>query len=233
MRSLWVIGAVVILVLGLTAGASAEIYFAGYAGGTIPINQSITGENPHNVSFTDFDPSSSVIVGGKVGYWLEALPYLGVEGNVNLFFPDIDDQDQIRTFETTPLSVSRRVAAEVDVISAGAVVLGRYPLGPFVPYAGGGLALQHVDFSKFRINGLDVRADDDTLPAVQVQGGFKYYVTPNIALFAEYLYTDGHIDTTIGRSGTDPTALDTVEIDFDNQYVYGGLEYRFEDPFAE
>jgi opacity protein-like surface antigen len=231
MRSVLFLGVIGILVLGLTAGASAELYFGGGAGGALPFKQDITGENPHNVGYTDFDPSDSVVVVGKGGYWLDSFPYLGFEGNVMVFFPDIDDHDQVRTASTG--SVMRRVKAEVDVISAGAVLLGRYPFGNFVPYGGGGVAIQHVDFSKVRINGGDVRADDDTIPAVQAQGGFKYYVTPQIAIFAEYIYTTGDIDTTIGRLSSNPTALDTVEIEFDNQFVHGGIEYRFGDPFAK
>ena len=45
MRSLLFIGVIVTLVLGLAAGASAELYFAGYAGGALPFDQEITGNS--------------------------------------------------------------------------------------------------------------------------------------------------------------------------------------------
>lgn len=232
MRSIVAVIAAAALVLGLASGASAELYFAGSVGGSLPFNQSLTGENPHSVGYSDFDPTESVVVVGKGGYWLDNFPYLGFEGGASVFFPDIDEQDFYITEDGSQERV--RIQAEVDVISAFALLMGRFPIGPVTVYGGGGVAIQHVDYSNMRINGVGVRADDDTIPAVQVEGGVKYYFTPNIALFAEYMFTTGNVDTTFGPPG-DPSAdvHRTVDIDFDNQFIHGGVEYRFNDPFAK
>lgn len=234
MRSLIVLGAIGILVLGLAAGASAELYVAGSVGGALPGDQEVTVENPDTLGSTDFRPEDSVVVVGKFGYWFDSFPYLGIEGNGMVWFPDLDDQD-VGTLDSSGVAVTQtnRVRAEVDALSFALVLLARYPIGDFVPYAGGGWAIQHIDFSRMTFNGLDVRADDDLFPAVQAQGGLKYYVTPNFGVFVEALYTTKHYDTTIGTNGNNDRDLVTIEADFDNFFIHGGIEYRFSNPFEQ
>jgi opacity protein-like surface antigen len=237
MRSLLFMGAIGILVLGLAVGVSAEPYAAGYVGGAIPFDQDVVAENPLDAKFSDFEPEDSVVVGAKGGYWFDSFPYLGVEGNVQVWFPDIDDNNITVTRKEPPAisatTTQKRMNAEVDAISMAAVLLGRYPIGNFVPYAGGGIGWTHVDYSKFTVGGVEVRADDDLFPHVQAQGGLKYYFTPNIGLFIEYMYQSKRYDTTIGMDGTDHNDIQTIEVDFDNQFIQGGVEWRFWDPFAQ
>lgn len=243
MRSVIFFGTIFVLVLGLVAGASAELYFAGGAGVALPQDQEVNFENPDTFGMSDFDPTESVVVVGKGGYWLDNFPYLGFEGGAMVFFPDLDEQIKEQTFGSGRCCAGRpRISSEVDVISAHAVLLGRIPLFDKLNiYGGGGVAIQHVDLNNFKVNGQDVRADDDTFPAVQAQGGLKFYLNDNIGLYAEFLYTVGDIDTTIGgidttRALTGPAAprnLNTLEIEFENMYIHGGVEYRFSNPFVQ
>ncbi|MDA2916621.1 porin family protein [Nitrospinae bacterium AH_259_B05_G02_I21] len=242
MRSLLFMGAIGILVLGLAVGVSAEPYAAGYVGGALPFDQDTFSENPLDITITDFKPEDSVVFGAKGGYWFDNFPYIGIEGNVQAWFPDIDDQNVVVTKLVGSGSESasnKRFAAEVDAISMAVVLLGRYPIehsiGTFVPYAGGGIGWTHVDFSRAQFDSLDVRADDDLFPHVQVQGGLKYFFPniPNLGLFVEYMYQKKHFDTTIGLDGSDPNDLVTIEVDFENQFIQGGVEWRFWDPFAQ
>lgn len=242
MRSLLFMGAIGVLVLGLTVGVSAEPYAAGFVGGAIPSNQDLVAENPLDTSFTDFEPEDSVVFGAKGGYWFDSFPYIGIEGNVQAWFPDIDDQNVVVTKlvgSPSPTVTNRRLNAEVDAISMAVVLLGRYPIehpyGTFVPYGGGGIGWTHVDFSSFTLDGLDVRADDDLFPHVQVQGGLKYYFPnlPELGIFVEYMYQKKRFDTTIGLDGSNLNDIQTVEIDFENQFIQGGVEWRFWDPFAQ
>ncbi|MDV2496550.1 MAG: outer membrane beta-barrel protein [bacterium] len=239
MRSLLFMGAIGILVLGLAVGASAEPYVAGYVGVALPFDQDIISENPTDVAITDFEPEDSVVFGARGGYWFDSFPYIGVEANVQAWFPDIDEQNVVVTRSNPPgvgnlaVATNRRFAAEVDAISMAVVLLGRYPFGDFVPYAGGGIGWTHVDFSRAQFDSLDVRADDDLFPHVQVQGGLKYFFTPNLGLFVEYMWQSKRFDTTIGMDGDDPEDIQTLEIDWDQQFIQGGLEWRFWDPFAQ
>ena len=236
MRSLLFMGAIGILVLGLAVGVSAEPYVAGYVGVALPFDQDTTSENPVDIAITDFKPEDSVVFGARGGYWFDNFPYIGVEANVQAWFPDIDEQNVVVTKlagSPTPNASDKRFAAEVDAISMAVVLLGRYPFGDFVPYAGGGIGWTHVDFSSVQFDSLDVRADDDLFPHIQVQGGLKYFFTPNLGLFVEYMWQKKHFDTTIGLDGSDPNDLVTIEVDFENQFIQGGLEWRFWDPFAQ
>lgn len=234
MRWLIALGAIGLLVFGLAAGASAELYIAGSVGVALPGDQEVAVENPDTLGMTDLKPEDSVVVVGKFGYWFDSFPYLGIEGNGMVWFPDMDDQDVGTLAESgQAVTATDRFRAEVDALSFALVILGRVPIGNFVPYAGGGWAIQHVDFSRATLNGLDVRADDDLFPAVQAQGGFKYYITPNVGIYAEALYTSKHFDTTIGWDGSNPRNLRTIELDFDNFFIHGGVEYRFSNPFEQ
>jgi opacity protein-like surface antigen len=171
-----------------------------------------------------------VAIGAAGGYWFDNFPYLGIEGSIQWWQPDIDEQDNVRTDVS---STTRSFKAEVDALSFGLIGLVRYPFGPFVPYGGGGMTVTHLAFNDVQINQQDVRADDDLFPTVTVKAGLTWYVTPNLGVFVEYKYINKHFDTTFGRDGSNLEALDTVEVDMDAQFVEGGIEWRFWDPFAQ
>ncbi len=242
MRSILFMGAIGILVLGLAFGASAEPYIAGYAGVALPSDQDIVAENPLDAKFDDFHPEDSVVFGVRGGYWFDSFPYIGVSANVQAWFPDIDDNNVTITrripgsgppccpTETT----QKRINAEVDAISAAALLMGRYPFGNFIPYGGGGIGWTHVDFSRVTVDGLDVRADDDLFPHVEMLAGLEFFFPnyPNLGIFVEYTYKSKRFDTTLGLDGRNLNDIQTVEIDFDNQFITGGIVWRFWDPFA-
>ena len=228
MRSLLVIGVMAVLVVGLTTGASAEVAFRGQVGASFSSDQEVTGENPESSAFTDIEIEDSVAVGAGAIYWLDNFPYIGLEGSIQLWFPDIDEQVVRNKEDNQPF----KLKSEVDALSFGLLGMVRYPFGQFVPYGGGGMTFTHLDFNKTKVDQLDVRMDDDLFPTVTVKAGLTFYFTPNMGVFVEYKYINKHYDTTIGLDGKDPRNLGTVEIDMDTQFVEGGFEWRFHDPFA-
>ena len=206
-----------ISLLAVASLASAEPYLGLYAGAAFP------HENP--VKFSEFPLlgtnlladvtvseegfETSGILGGKFGYFLEPLPFLGFEIDVfNIFGPDID-ANRTRSLDVTipndgsvgnikaPVSSVIDTGGDIElrVTSVMLNVIGRLPLmrsadfpqGRLNPYigAGGGWVNAEIDL-KNRLGGDDGAVTD----AVGAQGiaGLKYFVSPNFALFTEYKY---------------------------------------------
>ncbi len=116
-----ILGAVLVVVLGFSP-ASAEWYVGGYAGVAIPDEEDVD----FNVSTTlgsiagtlkDVDLETSAVFGGKVGYFLEDLPYAGLELEVYNFQPDADAQ----TVQLSPPVVPTVLQphTDIDVIAIG------------------------------------------------------------------------------------------------------------------
>ncbi len=229
MRSLLLMGAICALVVGLAAGASAEPFVRGSVGVAIPIDQQVVGENPDTFSYSDFDPENSVAVGVAVGYWLDNFPYIGIEGSIQLWFPDIDEQ-QVKRENDDESGFNFLFKSEVDAFSFGLVGLARFPIGNLVPYGGGGMTFTHLDLKHTQVNGLTVRSDDDLFPTLTFKGGLTWYLLPNVGLFVEYKFINKHFDTIIGRDGNDPRALDSIDVNMDVHFIEGGIEWRFWEP---
>jgi outer membrane protein OmpA-like peptidoglycan-associated protein len=192
--------------------ASAEPYFGLYGGVAFP--------RQHDVRFSEFRRlvgppglsdvtvrddgfETSGVIGGKFGYFLEPLPFLGFELDVfNIFGPDIDAA-RTRTLDTTIGNITAPVSTvintgdtvDINVTNVFLNVVGRFralrdadfPDGRLQPYVGGGGGWVNATVSlENRLGG----SDGDATNALGVQGiaGLKYFVAPYFALFTEYKY---------------------------------------------
>src|SRR5919109_489473 len=147
--------------------ASAEPYMGLYAGAAFPLKNDIEFSEFRrlvgtpglaDVRIRDARLDTSGVLGGKFGYFLEPLPFLGFELDVfNICGPDFD-ADRTRTLDTTIGGVPTNVIAppssfintgsevELRVTNVMLNVIGRVPLmrsddfpqGRFTPYVGGG-----------------------------------------------------------------------------------------------
>jgi opacity protein-like surface antigen len=199
-----------ISLLVITSLASAEPYFGLYGGVAFP--------RQNNLKYGDFDltvgeTSSTVqgdvtrgsqsfdtsgVLGGKFGYFLEPLPFLGFELDVfNVFGPDFAGDNGVNA---GPLGSQLRLNTGNQIsLNTTAVMLDavwRFPLlrsqefpqGRLQPYIGGGGGWVHAQMS------MDNRpvggSVDDSADAWGAQGiaGLKYFFSPNVALYTEYKY---------------------------------------------
>jgi len=207
-----------ISLLAAASLASAEPYVGLYAGAAFPHENDVQysefplfGSNLlADVKVSEEGFETTGILGGKFGYFLEPLPFLGFELDVfNIFGPDID-ANRTRSLDVTipnDGSVGNIKAPVSSVIDTGGDIelrvtsvmlnmVGRLPLmrsadfpqGRLNPYigVGGGWVNAEIDL-KNRVASGD---DGDITNAVGAQGiaGLKYFVSPNFALFAEYKY---------------------------------------------
>jgi opacity protein-like surface antigen len=202
------------VLLGAAGPAHAEWYFSVF-GGTA-FSESKTTKTQLELTtplgtttlldgtFSEVDFHDSVLVGGKLGYYL-TRPILGGHLGTELDFSYTEPHASRQTVEfqgtasgvpvTTDLSVQ---SADFTVFALALNVLYRVPLftsaehpyGRLQPYIGAGLgayvATMHTRTSPFdnntRVNDTDVK------PGVQALGGLKLFLLRNVALFAEYRF---------------------------------------------
>jgi opacity protein-like surface antigen len=211
----------------------AQIYTGVYVGAAIPHEADVTvtqqgieevrnaieaaGLSPVTslrLDVTDIEFDAGVMVGGRVGYWLEALdvPFIGLEAEVYGAFPEVSNQDLTVTATGvaagTPfaVNVTGPISKEdVDVVTIGFNAIARYPHGPIQPYGGVGIGIVNAEIDD----------DDDTAAGLQLIGGVRGFVTDNVALFGEYKYVMTELE------------FGDIEMDYNASHVYGGIEYHF------
>lgn len=226
-----------ILTPGICLG---QMYVGPYFGATFPheaeleptslLSQDFGGASV-TISDVDFDPDA--VVGGKVGYWLEALdlPFLGLEAEVYGAFPKFSDQDVTVTI-SGPNGGYFNVPMEdtdIDVTTVGFNLLARYPTGPLQPYGGVGVGIVHADMKKAKIepvwltsiggvpsafrDGILFEDGDDVSPGLQVIGGVRGFFSEYAAVYVEYKWLKSEFE------------IRDIEVDYSASYVYGGIEF--------
>jgi len=162
----------------MTIPAQAEWYVAGQAGYSFADSlRNVTTTGPFSgIELQDFDMKNSLAYGGKVGLY----PFhgsLGFELDVFHSTPHIKNLDDIP-------------GIHMAVTNVGANVLLRYPGATFQPYLGLGPGILIARLSQ----------SPTTQQDTQVSIGFNFltgiraFVTPHVALFTEYKFTDAKFD---------------------------------------
>jgi len=158
--------------------AQSEWYVAGQAGYSFADSlRNVTTTGPFSgIELQDFDMKNSLAYGGKVGVY----PFhgsLGFELDVFHSTPHIKNLDDIP-------------GIHMAVTNVGANILLRYPGVTFQPYLGVGPGILIARLSQ------SVTTQQDT----QVSIGFNFltgiraFVTPHVAVFTEYKFTDAKFD---------------------------------------
>ena len=189
----------------ITIPAQAEWYVAGQVGHSFADSlRNVTITGPFSGELQDFDMKNSLAYGGKVGVY----PFHGSLGF------------ELDVFHSTPhvKNLDDAPGIHLAVTNVGANILLRYPGVTFQPYLGAGPGILIARL------GRSVQTQQDT----QVSIGFNFltgiraFVTPNVALFTEYKYTDAKFgfDGAFGSLGG-----------FDSTYrahqLFLGVSYHF------
>jgi opacity protein-like surface antigen len=195
-------------VVGLVGLANAEYYVAGQIGVNfadrlkdIEGTGSLVTVPPR---FQNFDLKNAVVYGGKLGYF-PGNGAMGLELDV------FNSQPNIKGMGDIP-------GIHLRVTNVGINLLLRYPGQTFQPYVGfGGAALiGHISQT------VDVQSDTDVGFGINLLGGLRTFITPYVAIFAEYKYTRGTL--------TFSEAFGSVggfSGDYQAQHVVFGLSYHF------
>lgn len=233
-----ILGAVLAVLLGFSP-ASAEFYVAGYAGGAFPNDQdvdvtgSFSGTSGFDTTLKDVDLDNSVLFGGKAGYFFESWPYFGLEVDGYHFTPDAGPQtvDASGTFLGLPVvgaTINDNVDIGVTGFALNAILRGfsgiseAFPRGRLQSYIGAGPG---VFIGKLESLVLTAK-DDDTDTVVGGQGlvGMKFFLTKNLAFFAEYKYM---ITDKFEFKLSDGPVSATVKTSISAHLAYGGIAFHF------
>jgi len=188
------------------AVAQAEYYVAGQVG--VNFADRLTGIQGTGSFLTqsgpDLDLKNAVLYGGKLGFF-PGNGAMGLELDVFNSQPNIKNLDNIPGI---PLGVT----------NVGINLLLRYPGPTFQPYVGFGGAALIARISET----VDVKSDTDVGFGINLLGGLRTFITPYVAVFAEYKYTRGTLsfNEAFGSAGG-------FSGNYHAQAVVFGLSYHF------
>jgi opacity protein-like surface antigen len=198
----------VIGAFGISGPASAEWYVAGQAGVNF-------ADRLADISGTgilagvpsrdqDFDLANSISYGAKLGYFPQH-GWVGIEGEV------LHSTPHIKELDNSP-------GIHLRVTTVGANFIFRYPGRTFQPYVGigGGAVIARIGNTAFE------QSDTDVAGGWNVLAGLRAFVTPKVAIFTEYKYTQATLrfDEAFRTGGG-------FEGSYRAQHVLVGLSYHF------
>jgi len=252
------------LFMGAMLGAigtpvSAEWYFDVYGGGGFIENSDVTVRKKYSISnelgsatlrlratLRDVEAKDFGTVGGRIGYWLESVPYVGI--GLDAFMVDVDIPRQtVQADANATLDVTIRgrefhidqgaslpvrtpsINLPTTAVASAVDFMFRYPL------------LRDAEFPKGRLQPyfsispalLFTDADPDIELGVKVGTGIAWQFHKYFALFTEYRFT--HFSPEVERGsfrvsqGGVGTRIRKPEIgaDLNTHYILAGLSVRF------
>ena len=229
---------VLILVLGLTCAATpaaAELNIDLYGGAAWlpPVDAKVRGQGTNgadaNLTILDVHTDTGFTVGGRLGYWLDPLPFLGLDLDVFYIQMPVPAQTRTGTGALTGELLGRPISVTGSgVASSPSVTL---PLFGFAPEIR--LRLPLVTDAAFPAGRLQpyifggpswaFSLKDDHI-AMQfggkAGGGVSFNITRFLALFGEYRFIFYP-----GFEFKDKSL--TYEADINSHSVVGGISFRF------
>lgn len=212
----WLVAVTGLLVLWMAATAGpavAEWSFDAYVGRTfVPDGDFMLRDDNFNQSL-GFD--DSFIVGGRLGYWLGFLPFLGVALDASYYTADLEslpNQEPLANADLKRLPLSGLVLLRLPLFLSPGLPFGR--LQPYVA-AGPTVFLANLD-----LNALDESRADVGLDA---RVGLNVRFTRTLGIFVEYrlTYVEQQFDFTADG------VRSQVESDPSTHHILGGLSLRF------
>jgi len=164
----------------------------------------------------DFD--SSFTIGGRLGYWFEKLPWLGVSFDVSYFKAEGEKAE----FDVVPLSLLLMLRCPLFKNE-------NFPKGKLQPYAGAGPGYFFTNSrANFRPALQDSVSGSSGEVGFDLRAGLAWQFHKHWAIFGEYRYTDVKIDFTQEDflplfSGTD----ESMKTHLNTNHFFAGISYRF------
>lgn len=212
----------VLVLLSPATRADAEVFLDLYAGYSLTQDEDVdTRVDGMALSFHDVDFDDSYVVGGRVGYWFETLPFFGLGLDVSYFRPDIDGQGA-RTSAGIP---ARLGGVDLEVITVGPQLLVKLPIPVVKPYVFSGPAV-FVTQAEDRGGSFGVPGGDtDVDAAIGFKGGagIRFVFFGFLGVFAEYQFTYASPELEFQRGGI----RRKLETDLKTHHGVIGVTFQF------
>jgi len=184
--------------------------------------------SPLEGTLFDVDFSTSVSLGGRFGYWLQAYPNLALAIDVSHFRPDLDRQTVGANVSLVGLGLSATGIAILDPVDISVteisfdvmlrhpvLITNEFPNGQFQPYVtlGPGIFVTKAELT----SGLN---DTDVSVGVKIGTGVAWQFHRYVALFTEYRFT--YFSPDLNANGIE------VDTDVRTHRLLFGISYRFQ-----
>ena len=183
--------------------AYAETYVAGQFGVTFPqslSNGKVTQDGFVGLDVSDQPLKSSAMVGPKLGHYFTKARWLGIETGVSYSTPHIKEGSLIFTGPGGSATSPSLSGVHQRMITWDTDVIFRYPGYRLQPYIGIGPSLYFASLK----GPAAPPGQSATSIGFNVEGGLRYYITRNWALFGEGKYNWARMDYSSNHS--DPNA---------------------------
>jgi len=186
-----------------TPQAYAETYVAGQIGVTFPqslSNGKVTQDGFAGLDLSDQPLKSSALLGAKLGHYFTKARWLGIETGLSYTTPHVKEGSI--TFSGPGGSAPSPILSGLShrVITWDVDMIFRYPGYRLQPYIGFGPSLYFANLK----GPAAPPGQSATSIGFNVEGGLRYYITRNWALFGEGKYNWARMDYSSNHS--DPNA---------------------------
>ena len=134
------------------------------------------------VTARDVERDTAAVVGGKLGYWFDAFPYVGAELDASHHDPDAPAQTVSFSIDGQAAGTGKIGRIDLSVTSVALNVLARWPRHRVQPYIGAGPAVFFTRLKDTGKGGASIvipsgQDDSDTKVGVQVVAGVRFFAT--------------------------------------------------------
>ena len=226
------------------AGDGDLVFIDVYGGYVWPSNEDITykssiGGARGTFELNDVGVEDKAGFGGRVGFWLQSHPSIGLAIDTTRFDADVDTQTINGTFSSPAVgtgSIPVQATSDIRVVNTFVTfdMLFRRSYGRFTPYITGGVgvAISDLDEDFFSLT----RSENTATPVAFKGGaGLTYSLSDAMELFGEYRYMHAAPDYDI-KAGVDPATTGTpsptfgasnLEKDINVHALMTGVSIRF------
>jgi opacity protein-like surface antigen len=192
----------------LVTQASAEWYVAGQVGVNFADQLSdIRGTGVQEGGRSpDFDLKNAVLYGAKLGVF-PGNGWFGIELDAFHSSPNVKNLDDVPGFS-------------LGVTNVGVNLIARYPGATFQPYVGIGTGALIARIG----DSATTQGDTDVSSMLNLLTGIRAFVTPYVAIFTEYKYTQSTLEFSNGFA---PQFGGGFNGDYNAQQVVFGVSYHF------
>lgn len=197
-----------------------DIYFGLYTTTADDLDIHFNGNIVQQYENTD----AGQVIGGRIGYWFENLPWVGLAFDLSVF--DLNFEDSVHQFDYDDLTISAVPFTALIMARLAFKKTDDHPNGKIQPYIGLGPALFFSGMSEYVPNAAPTDSVlDDTSWGLGFDGraGITYFIWRTTGIFLEYRYT--YFSQSFKRSNAYGTF--SLAPTFITNYISFGVSFRF------